>query len=135
MSTQDRSDVIDLLARLALALDDRRYEDLRTIYAEDARTSSPRGEMAGIDEIVALVTRVGSAEERTQHVNGTTVVDVDGDRAEVHSHQLVHYFRDGAAPHRTTGIHFRYTAERRAEGWRLTRGQITPLWQNPAPSR
>lgn len=135
MTTHDRAEIADLLARLVLALDDRRFDDLRSIYAADAHTSSPRGELHGIDEILALVRRNASGEELTQHVNGSTVIDVEGDRAEVRSHQLVHYFRAGAAPHRTTGIHFRYTAERRPEGWRLSRGLITPLWQNPTPAR
>jgi 3-phenylpropionate/cinnamic acid dioxygenase small subunit len=134
MSIQDRADVADLLARLALTLDERRFDDLRALYAPDAHVTSPRGELRGIDEIVDVVGGSSPAGVRTQHVNATIVIDVDGDRADVRSQQLVYYFHDGAAPHRTSSIDARYVAERRPQGWRLVRGRIAPLWQNPTPT-
>ncbi|TDC75806.1 nuclear transport factor 2 family protein [Micromonospora sp. KC606] len=126
----DRVEIAELVARLARALDERRFDDLRTVYAADAETSSPRGAHAGIDEIVDVVRRTSPEEESTQHFNTDVVVDLDGDRAEVNTHQLVYFFRRGEAPHRTAGVQARYVAVRTPAGWRFARAQICPRWQH-----
>ncbi|MEU4782050.1 nuclear transport factor 2 family protein [Micromonospora sp. NPDC023633] len=108
----DRAEIAELVARLARALDERRFEDLRAIYPPDAATSSPRGDLRGIDDIVDVVRRTSPQEEATQHFNTDVVVDLGGDRADVSTHQLVCFFRGGQTPHRTAGVRARYTAVR-----------------------
>lgn len=126
----DRTEIAELVARLAQALDERRFEDLRGVYAPDAETSSPRGALHGIDDIVDVLRRTSPEEESTQHLNTDVVVDLDGDHAEVGTHQLVYFFRRGEAPHRTAGVQARYTATRTPTGWRFARARISPLWQH-----
>ncbi|KKJ98520.1 nuclear transport factor 2 family protein [Micromonospora sp. HK10] len=128
----DRAEIAELVARLAWALDERRFDDLRTVYAPDARTSSPRGTLAGLDEIVEVLRRTSPEEELTQHLNSDVVIDLDGDRAEIGAHQLVYFYRAGAAPHRRAGVRTRYTAVRTPAGWRLAQADISPLWQHTA---
>ncbi|WP_165944303.1 nuclear transport factor 2 family protein [Micromonospora sp. KC213] len=126
----DRVEIAELVARLARALDERRFDHLRTVYTVDAETSSPRGTLNGIDDIVDVVRRTSPEEELTQHFNTDVVIDLDGDRAEVNTHQLVYFFRQGEAPHRTAGVHVRYAAVRTPVGWRFARAHISPLWRH-----
>ncbi|OKI44694.1 nuclear transport factor 2 family protein [Micromonospora sp. CB01531] len=128
-SVADRAEIAELVARLARALDERRFDDLRTVYAPNAETSSPRGVLRGVDEIVDVVRRTSPEQESTQHLNTDVVVDLDGDRAGVSTHQLVYFFHRGEAPHRTAGIRARYTAVRTPAGWRFAHAEISPLWQ------
>ncbi|TYB39745.1 nuclear transport factor 2 family protein [Micromonospora sp. AP08] len=125
----DRIEVAELVARLAWALDERRFDDLRSVYAPDAETHSPRGTLRGIEDIVDVVRRTSPEEVLTQHFNTDVVVDLDGDRAEVGAHQLVYFFHEGEVPHRMAGLRTRYTAVRTPTGWRLAQAQISPLWQ------
>jgi 3-phenylpropionate/cinnamic acid dioxygenase small subunit len=130
--SSDQFEIAQLLSRLAKLFDERRFDDLRAIYTENAETVSPRGNLHGIDEIIGVLSKVTPSEEHTLHLNSAVVVDVDGDRAEVSSNQLVYFFADGAPPHRTTGIQATYSAARTPEGWRLTRAHIVPRWQQIA---
>lgn len=130
--TADRVEIAELVARLARALDQRRFDDLRSIYTPDAQTSSPRGELRGIDEIVEGIRRTSPVGEAIQHFNTDVVVDLDlhRDRAEVSTHQLVYFFRPGEAPYRTAGVQAGYTASRTPEGWRFSNARIVPVWQH-----
>lgn len=128
----DRAEIAELVARLAHALDERRFDDLRAVYAPDAETDSPRGALRGVDQIIDVLRRTSPEEELTQHLTTNVLVDLDGDRAAVDSRQLVYFFRRGAAPHRSAGVQARYTAVRTPAGWRLARARISPLWQHLA---
>lgn len=125
----DRAAIAELIARLTRALDERRFDDLNAIYTPNAETSSPRGTLRGTNEIIDVLRRTSPADELTQHLNTDVLVNLDGDRAEVHTQQLVYFYRRGAAPHRTAGVQARYTATRTPVGWRLARARISPLWQ------
>lgn len=126
----DRVEIAELVGRLARALDGRRFEDLRTVYVPHAETSSPRGALRGIDDIVDVVRRTSPEHEATQHFNTDVVVDLDGDHADVSTHQLVYFFHQGEAPHRAAGVQARYTAVRTPAGWRFARAEISPRWQH-----
>ncbi|WFE27359.1 nuclear transport factor 2 family protein [Solwaraspora sp. WMMD791] len=130
----DRVEIAELVARLARAQDQRRFDDLRSVYTPDAATSSPRGELRGIDQIIEGFRRTSPADEGIQHLNTDVVVDLDadGDRAEVDTHQLVYFFRPGEAPYRTAGVRAHYVAARTPDGWRFTSARIVPVWQHVA---
>lgn len=123
----DRLEVADLVTCLGRWLDGH-GGDPATIYDRDVVARSPRGELHGIDEVVALVGRAGPAGERVQHFHTDILVEVDGDRARVTANQLVQFFQPGAAPHRTSGLQVAYEAVRREEGWRLSVLQIDLAW-------
>jgi hypothetical protein len=126
----DHVEIAALVARLGRVLDERQFDELRTIYTPDAESRSPRGELSGIDEIVEVLQRTSPEEEKTQHLNTNVVVDIDGDRAEVSASQLVYFFRADQAPHRTAGVQAAYTAVRTPNGWRFMRARISRLWQH-----
>ena len=130
--TADRVEIAELFARLAGLLDEGRHEDVRTVYADDVVVRSPRGELHGVDEVIAFLRRSRVAGEHTQHIHGDVVVHVDGDRAEASASQVVTYYRDGAAPHRRSGLRLAYSAVRTPAGWRFATGRVALAWSEGA---
>lgn len=130
MSTQtaDRLDIADLFARLALLLDENRHDDIHTVYTEDVVAHSPRADLHGVDEVAAFLRQAQVVDERTQHIHGNVLVDLDGDEATASANQLVYYFRDGEPPHQTSSVQLAYKAVRTAAGWRFSEARITLAW-------
>jgi len=125
----DRLEIAGLFARLARMLDERRYEDVHTVYAEDVVVHSPRGgELHGIEEVLAYLRRSGVEGEHTQHVHGDVLVSVDGDRVQASANQLVHYYRTGEPLHGSSGLRLVYTVVRTPAGWRFREGRLTLAW-------
>jgi hypothetical protein len=56
------------------------------------------------------------------------VVDVDVDQAAASANSVVYFFRDGEAPHRTSGLRLACTATRTPDGWRLSESRTKLLW-------
>jgi 3-phenylpropionate/cinnamic acid dioxygenase small subunit len=125
----DRIEIADLFTRFALLLDEKRWEDAGTVFADDVAVHSPRGgELHGIDKVVDFM-RQGEVEgQHAQHTTTDLLVDVDGDRAAALANSLVFYYRDGQAPHFTGGLRLAGTAVRTPAGWRLREVRITPVW-------
>lgn len=128
MSIADRVEIADLVARLATLLDERRHDDAPSVHHPDAVVRSPRAELHGLDEVTAFLERSRVEGEHTQHVHGDVLVHVDGDRAEATANQLVHFYRDGAPPHRTSGPRVACTAARTASGRRFDEMRIALAW-------
>lgn len=126
--TADRAEIADLFAHLANLLDEFRHEDAGTVYHDDVVVHSPRGELRGLDEVTALLKRSRIEGEYTQHVHGDVLVHLDGDRATATANQLVHFYRDGEAPHRSSGLRTACTAVRTPAGWRFIDMRITLAW-------
>ena len=128
--TTDRIDIADLFAHLAYLLDECRPEDAGTVYHDDVVVHSPRGELHGLAEVTAFLKQSHVDGERTQHVHGDVLVQVDGDRAEATANQLVYFYRDGKAPHRSSGLRSAVTAVRTTAGWRISDMRITLAWMD-----
>lgn len=134
----DRSEITDLVARSLVAIDEGRFDDLRTIYTEDASASAPGGQAQGRDAIVAQVSRNHTPDRRSQHLVGDVIVDLDGDTAQARANVFAAFApsaTDDASPlaspvQVTFGIAYRYQAVRTPGGWRLSTVGITPLWHS-----
>lgn len=125
----DRVEIGELFARLAKLLDEGRHHDAHGVYHAAVVVRSPRGgELHGIDEVTAYLKRSRTEGERTQHVHGDVLVDVDGDRATATANQLVYFYRDDGPPHRTSGLRVACTAVRTPAGWRFRETHITLAW-------
>jgi ketosteroid isomerase-like protein len=121
----DRQAVADLIDRLGLWLDEKRFAEARAILAEDVRVRTPGGTAAGIDGVVAQAAR--NHRERTQHVISNVRVDVDGDRAAAGANLVVTFAgEDGAL--RAHGERYAFEAVREPDGWRLASIAVTPVW-------
>ncbi|NKE63015.1 nuclear transport factor 2 family protein [Lentzea sp. PSKA42] len=125
----DRVEITDLFSRLSHLLDEKRWEDADTVFDRDISVSSPRnGELNGLDELVDVMRRAENPDELTQHVTTDVLVDVDGDKAAAMANSVVHFFRDGQAPHRTAGLRLTCVVVRTPAGWRLRESRTTLLW-------
>jgi len=81
----DRSQIADLLARYARAVDARRWDDLDTLFTGEATIdyTATGGIAAGVAEIKAWLAEAMAAFTSTQHLIGLPVVDFAGDGASV----------------------------------------------------
>ncbi|GAA2815389.1 nuclear transport factor 2 family protein [Crossiella cryophila] len=122
----DRNEIADLLARLGRWLDGL-GGDPAEIYDRDVVVRSPRGEFRGLARVVEFV-RGSDQGDRFQHFHSDVLIEVDGDRGVVHANQVVHFYLQGAAPHRTSGLRVTYTVARRPGGWRLVSSEIRLEW-------
>jgi hypothetical protein len=61
-------------------------------------------------------------------MHGDVLVRLDGDRAKATANQLVRFYRDGVAPHRTSGLRVACTAVRTPVGRRFSEMRVTPAW-------
>jgi hypothetical protein len=122
----DRQAVADLIDRLGLWLDEKRFAEARTILAEDVRVRTPGGTAAGIDGVVAQAAR--NHRERTQHVISNVRVDVDGDRAAAGANLLVTFAGQDGAVRVAQGERYAFEAVRETDGWRLASIAVTPVW-------
>ncbi|MGW1992980.1 nuclear transport factor 2 family protein [Embleya sp. NPDC001921] len=130
----DRIEIADLFSRFARLLDDRRWEDADTVFADDVTLHTPRGgggEIRGLEQVVGFLRRADAEAvgEYTQHVTTDLLVDVDGDRATASANSLVYFYREGRAPHLTSGLRLTYTVVRTAAGWRLHEGWTELAWR------
>ncbi len=124
----DRAEITDLFARLASLLDERRPEDAGTVFHDDIETHSPHGELHGLAEVIAHLRESGADGVLTQHVHADVLVNLDGDRATAIANQIAYFFRDGEAPHRTSGLRAAYTVVRTPAGWRFREMRLTLAW-------
>lgn len=139
----DRDAIARLVHRLGVALDEGRFEHLRSIFTPDATASTPGGTASGIDAVVAQASRNHTPDSVTQHVITGVLADVDesGSAAAVRANLVVVFAdRAGGGPIAppatfTLGETYRFTAARTAAGWRLSRVETVPLWRlgDPPP--
>ncbi len=121
----DRQAVADLIDRLGLWLDEKRFSEARSILAEDVRVRTPGGTAAGIELAAAQAAR--NHLQRTQHVISNVRVAVDGDRAAAGANLIVTFAGDDGAT-RAQGERYAFEAVREPDGWRLSSIQVTPVW-------
>jgi ketosteroid isomerase-like protein len=125
--TNDSRDVADLVTRLYALLDERRYDELGSVYTDDVSLSFPSGEMRGLSDVIATARARGERYERVQHISTDLLVDVDGDAATVRTnHWAVHVHAGGRFE---AGLVHHFDARRGADGWRLARGRADVVWR------
>ncbi|WP_159845850.1 nuclear transport factor 2 family protein [Nocardia sp. CY41] len=129
----DRRQITDLVDRLGRALDEGRFDDLRTIYTADATAKTPGGTAEGRAALIAQASRNHRADQRIQHVIGNVLIDPRGDAADVRANLIATFApaaTDGTIPQPqyTLGEVYRFDAVRTEEGWRLSRVETTPIW-------
>ncbi|MDX3850587.1 nuclear transport factor 2 family protein [Streptomyces sp. AK02-01A] len=127
----DRIEIADLFTRFARLLDEKRWEDADTVFTDDVEVHSPRaGEIHGIDKVVGFLRQAEVEGEHTQHVTTDLLVDVNGDQAAASGNSLVYFYREGQAPHRTSGLRLAGTVVRTPAGWRLSESRTMLAWMH-----
>jgi hypothetical protein len=121
----DRQDITDLISRLGRWLDDKRFDDARSVLTEDVTVSTPGGQAEGLERVVAQASR--NHQVPTQHLITNVLVDIDGDTAEATANLLVTFAGDTLDQQ---GERYRFDAARTPDGWRLRRIEVTPIWRS-----
>ena len=126
----DRNEITDLVGRVGLWLDEKRFEEARSIFTEDATADTPGGSVRGVDLLVEQASR--GHEDRTQHVITNVLVDLAGDRATVRANVIATMVPDTDAPETrfVIGGRYRFEAVRTPEGWRFSRLEVKPVWRS-----
>ena len=120
----DRIEIQDLLARYTQAIDRRDWDGLDQIFTPDAHIdySAMGGEAGGLAQIKEFLARVMPMFESTQHLLGSSVVDIDGDAASART--ICHnpmVLRGGEDPHLILcGLWYRDKLVRTPAGWRIS---------------
>ncbi|MFC4593218.1 nuclear transport factor 2 family protein [Sphingobium tyrosinilyticum] len=120
----DERDINRGLSSFARILDQKRWDDLPTVFARDLTFNyGSAGEQEGMQALEAQMRQYLDVCGGTQHLIGSILVNVDGDRAESRAYvQARHQRRDdpAGAIFDSTG-EYRDRWERRPEGWRIVR--------------
>lgn len=125
----DRAAITDLVSRLGLWLDEKRFDDAGSVLTDEISVTTPGGAAQGV-AAVADQARRNHADHHTQHVISNVLVTLDGDRAEARANLVVTFAGDGvhAPAQRTRGERYRFAAVRTPKGWRLSRIVVEPVW-------
>ncbi|MBV8217935.1 MAG: nuclear transport factor 2 family protein [Solirubrobacterales bacterium] len=133
----DRQAIADLIARLGLMLDEKRFDEAASILADEVTVKTPGGSAQGRDAVAVQARRNHTV--RTQHVITDVLIELNGDRAEARANLLATFAPDPGsrlvingeeqrASYLTLGEVYRFGAVRTAQGWRLERIETEPLW-------
>jgi hypothetical protein len=139
--------IADLITRLGLMLDEKRYDEAPAILAADVTVHTPAGSAQGPDAVVAHARRNHTV--RTQHVITGVMIDLHGERAEARANLLVVFVPDSDQPESRLvignveqpesrlmlGERYRFEAVRGEAGWRLRTIEAIRLWSTqPVPT-
>jgi SnoaL-like domain len=128
----DRAAIADLIHRLGVILDEKRFDELGSIFVPEATVTSPGGHAEGIDAIAAQARRNHRPDLHTQHLATDLVVDLDGDSAQARGNYIgVFATRNGSlasAPQFQIGSVYRFGLVRTTDGWRMRSMEMHPTW-------
>jgi hypothetical protein len=94
----DRSDITALVSRLGIWLDEKRWEEARSIFIDDATANTPGGSVAGADRFAEHARRTHVVP--THHVITNVLIDLDGDRAAVGANLIATFVGGPSSPPR-----------------------------------
>ncbi|MBO2453579.1 nuclear transport factor 2 family protein [Actinomadura barringtoniae] len=122
----DREELGDLVSRLGLWLDEKRFDEARDVLAEDVSASTASGSVSGLDAVVRQARRAHPENVRTQHFITNPLFKVNGDHAAIDANLLVVFAEESRQ--RFLGERYRLEATRTAEGWRISRVGVDLVW-------
>jgi 3-phenylpropionate/cinnamic acid dioxygenase small subunit len=133
-----RHEITNLVYRLGACLDDRRFDEMRSLLVEEATVRTPGGAAEGREALIAQARRNHQPDEPTQHVITNPLVELDGDRAKVCANLVVNFAAPAgdealpAAPRKyTLGETYHFEVVRTSEGWRFSSVESKPVWISP----
>ena len=133
----DERDITRLCYRYGSAIDDRDWAALRTCFTEDAVTEyEGLGEFAGYDAIEKACQGAVNPLDRSQHVIGNVVVEVEGDTATAQCYLHAQHAKAGTPGGDLYVIAGRYTDSlvRTPDGLRFTRRRLETWWTEGNPA-
>lgn len=125
--TNDHAAVAALITRLYQLLDEQRFDELDSVYADDVVLEFPNGPMRGLPAVTAKARERAERYPRMQHLNTDVAVELDGDTARVRSNHLAFHVESSGARF-DAGLVHHFEAARTEAGWRFTRGTGELVW-------
>jgi SnoaL-like domain len=135
----DRNEIANLIYRLGASLDDRRFDEMRSLLVDAATVRTAGGMAEGREAVIAQARRNHPPDEPTQHVITNLLVELDGDRAKVRANLVVNLAtrpcgdESPKAPPRKYTIHetYHFDVVRTSDGWRFSTVESKPVWISP----
>jgi hypothetical protein len=143
----DRNEIADLVSRLGVVLDEGRFDEMKSLLAEDVIVRTPGGVAEGHEAVIAQASRNHQPGQPVQHLITNLLLDLDGDgdRAAARANLVVHFGATDRGVDPTTvpappvvytlGEVYRFDLVRTPDGWRLARIDATPVWYSGTPIR
>lgn len=125
----DEREIVQGLSRFARIIDGKSWDKLEQVFAPDVSFDYGSGEdQHGMDALCAQMRRFLDHCGPTQHLIGSIIVEVDGDKATSRAYVQARHQRkdDPAGPVFDSNGEYVDQWERRAEGWRIVRRDA--LW-------
>lgn len=114
-------DPAQLLAHYAWAIDDRRWDDLRDVFAADVRADYEAFSCGSVDELVDRMRELHQPLDASQHLIGSVLVRPEGEDLRVRSHVLATLVKRGTSGGSTVTIsaHYDDTVRATSAGLRI----------------
>lgn len=129
----DHVRIASLLARYARALDDHDWDTVASCFLPTAVFSHPGGAADGAAAIVERARAALTPLTASQHLLGTVVIDLDGDRASATSYFQAQHVREGAPGDGDTYLiagTYHDDLVRTGDGWRIEQRHQTYAWRS-----
>ncbi|GAB6902008.1 nuclear transport factor 2 family protein [Kineosporia succinea] len=132
----DRTDVTEVLYRVARAMDTRDWDLFARSFTADAQGDYGSSSADGRAEILAMARAFLEALDVTQHLLGNVEVSVEGDTATTRATFIAQHVRDAAEGDGQLLMGGTYvdTFRRSQDGWQITHRRIRGLWSNGNPA-
>jgi hypothetical protein len=127
---RDRAQIAELLARYCRGVDRKDFALMRSVYHDDAEDRHG-GYNGDPDGVVAWVRERHERVEQSMHFLGTSIVELDGDRAFGETYCVVHQRvlpEEGAALRLTVGCRYVDRFERRDGRWGIASRVVAYEW-------
>lgn len=128
----DEREVQQVMLRYARGVDDRDWEQVRSVFAPDAFIAGT-GHAGVRDEYLAGLFTGVARYGVTMHTIGNQVVEIDGDAAYTETDLVARHFADaeGTEEALVMGVRYLDTLRREHTGWVVTRRDVRRLWSRP----
>jgi len=125
----DRQAIIDVTIAYTWALDSRRFEDLRDVFAPDATAALP-ADLHGADAIIERISKALTPLDVSQHLIGNHQVRLDGDTATCRCYLQAQHVRHGVEGGENFIVAGRYEDRfvRTPVGWRIAHRSLITMW-------
>ena len=130
----DRIEIEELLVRYSRALDHREFDTLETLFTPDATfDGGGLGCPTGATAIREMIEGTLAGLDATQHLVGKSLIEIDGDEAEVRTYLISQHIREatpGPVKHYFLGGEYADRVVRTPEGWKIAYRRLDRLWKH-----